>query len=315
MLMMMFSIRKYRIDKALVTALTAVMLVSCGTSDTPAPYVHYGVDGGADSAGVHTVESGDTLWSIANRYKLSMQDIIYVNKLRAPYVLDVTQRLTLPPPNTYTVRADDNLYRISRTFNVSMTELSRLNNMSAPYTIHKGEVLRLPSRRPSGDVYRTTDSSDEPLSVRRPGAKPTPKAVQRKINARVPKRSGGKFGWPVQDGRVVSSFGPKEGGLHNEGINISAPRGTSVGAAENGVVVYADNQLQGYGNLVLVKHEDRWMTAYAHLDKMSVSKGDVVKRGQHIGAVGSTGNVDAPQLHFEVRRGTSALNPVKYLGK
>ena len=301
--------------KNIICAIALVFVLSaCGTNDTPAPYVHYGEKGGADSAGVHTVNTGDTLWSIANRYKLSMQDIIHVNNLRAPYLIDVTQRITLPPPNTYKVREGDSLYTISRTFNVSLTELSRLNNMRAPYTIYKGDVLRLPSRRPSNAVYNYADnSSSAPVAAR----KPTPRSVKKKINARVPSRSSGKFSWPLQNrtGRIISSYGPKKGGLHNEGLNIAASRGTPIIATENGVIVYADNELQGYGNLVLIKHADRWMTAYAHMDKITARRGAVVKRGDVIGTVGSTGNVDKPQLHFEVRRGTSALNPAKYMSK
>ena len=110
-----------------------------------APVIHYGFQGGADSAGIHTVSGGDTLWDIAQRYRLSMQDIIYLNKLYPPYALDTGDRLVLPPPATYQVKAQDTLYGISRTFDVSMTELARLNRLSAPYTIREGEKVRLPS--------------------------------------------------------------------------------------------------------------------------------------------------------------------------
>ena len=113
--------------------------------------------------------------------------------------------------------------------------------------------------------------------------------------------------------KIVSGYGPKAGGFHNDGINIAAPRGTPVLAADNGVIVYVGNELKGSGNLILVRHADRWMSAYAHLDKTTVARGQVVKRGEKLGTVGSTGSVGSPQLHFEVRRGTQALNPAKYL--
>ncbi|HRC27652.1 MAG TPA: M23 family metallopeptidase, partial [Alphaproteobacteria bacterium] len=128
-----------------------------------------------------------------------------------------------------------------------------------------------------------------------------------------PPRAGGAFSWPVR-GRLLSAYGPKKGGLHNDGINIAAARGTPVKAAENGVVVYAGSGLQGYGNLVLIRHRDRWVTAYGHMDKVHVRKGDVLRRGQTIGTTGSTGSVDSPQLHFEIRRGTKAINPKPLLG-
>lgn len=291
-----------------------LVLSGCGASDTPAPYVHYGTQGGADSAGVHTVGFGDTLWDISRRYEMSLQDIVFVNDLSPPFALDNGQRLKLPPPRTYKVRDGDTLYGVSRTFNVTVTQIVRQNNMTAPYTIHTGDVLRLPS------VAGPSSSSTKTAATSRPAGltpKPQTKAQKRAsdvINRSVPKRSDSKFGWPV-DGDILSSYGPKKGGLHNDGINIRAPKGAPVRAAENGLVVYADNQLKGYGNLVLVRHEGQWMTAYAHMDKFMAKKGDVIKRGQTIGTVGSTGSVDSPQLHFEVRRGTKAINPKLYLAR
>ena len=126
-------------------------------------------------------------------------------------------------------------------------------------------------------------------------------------------RGGSRFQWPVR-GAILSDYGPKPGGLHNDGINISASRGASVVAADNGVVAYAGNELRGFGNLLLIRHADGWMTAYAHLDDMLVERGAKVSRGQKIGTVGSTGNVSSPQLHFEVRRGNRAIDPRDHLG-
>jgi murein DD-endopeptidase MepM/ murein hydrolase activator NlpD len=101
--------------------------------------------------------------------------------------------------------------------------------------------------------------------------------------------------------------------LFNDGINISASRGTAVRSAENGVVAYAGNEIKGMGNLVIVQHSDGWMTVYAHMDTMSVRRGARVKVGDKIGTVGQTGKVDSPQLHFEIRKGTKAYNPSSYL--
>ncbi|WP_037459696.1 LysM peptidoglycan-binding domain-containing M23 family metallopeptidase [Skermanella stibiiresistens] len=125
-------------------------------------------------------------------------------------------------------------------------------------------------------------------------------------------RSSGQFQWPVR-GTILSEFGPKPGGLHNDGLNISAAKGSSVVAAENGVVAYAGNELRGFGNLLLIRHADGWVSAYAHLDDMMVDRGAKVKRGQKIGTVGSTGNVSAPQLHFELRKANRAIDPRDYL--
>ncbi|WP_445678579.1 peptidoglycan DD-metalloendopeptidase family protein [Radicibacter daui] len=118
--------------------------------------------------------------------------------------------------------------------------------------------------------------------------------------------------WPV-DGRVIATFGPKDGGLRNDGINIAAPRGAAIRAAEAGVVVYAGNGLQAFGNLVLIRHANGWVTAYAHADKLLVERGSKVARGQTIATVGSSGDVDKPQVHFQVRTSDGAVDPQKYL--
>ena len=127
-------------------------------------------------------------------------------------------------------------------------------------------------------------------------------------------RSSSKFSWPLR-GKILSGYGPKEGGLVNDGINISANLGATVKAAENGVVAYAGNEIKGMGNLIIIQHADGWMTVYAHLNSMNVRRGNKVTVGQNIGTVGKTGKVDKPQLHFEIRKGTKAYNPIQYLKK
>jgi len=315
-----------------------------GFTEAKAPLITYGLHGGAGSAGMHTVSGSERLWDIAQRYRLSMEDIITVNNLSAPYALARGQRLTLPPPRTYTVHSDDSLYDISRTFGISTTQLAYQNNLQPPYRLSAGQVLKLPSVNgvtrpapesmvvraqkvdavekmelaPPSSVAAASRSSIESAPLAPPGAvSSVPVAIPKPVavaatSADIPARAGTTFAWPVR-GKVISGYGPKAGGLHNDGINIAAARGTAVKAADNGVVVYAGNELRGFGNLVLVKHADRWVTAYAHMDNITVARGQVVKVGQSIGTVGSTGSVSSPQLHFEVRRGTAALNPAVYL--
>lgn len=321
-------------------------------SRVPAPIVHHGQKSGAGSAGIHNVVRGDTLYRISNRYRLPMRDIIVLNRLQPPFILYEGQRLRLPPPQEYKVQAGDTLYRISRLFGVDSSEIARLNNIQPPYIVRAGQVLRLPSvTRKTHKVQKKTvnaissivekvevlanksSTADAPVTPEmKPKAKPQPAIIKdgvpmpqskprytkpknvkiSKVTRKPPKRASSKFLRPVR-GKVLSRYGAKKSGLHNDGINISAPRGTSVKVAENGVVVYAGNALKGSGNLVLVRHEGQWMTAYGHLDSISVRKGQVLKRGVSLGKIGSTGSVSTPQLHFEVRRGTSALNPSKYM--
>lgn len=292
-----------------------LLLTACLGSQAPAPVTRYGKSAGEGSAGVHNVIEGDTLYSVSERYDIVMRDIVSFNNLRAPFALRVGQRLKLPAPREYRVRDGDTLYAVSRLFEVSLTEISRLNNLRSPYVIAGGQVLRLPSASPDEIVAVSEVSGGRVVavpSVKPAVAKKAAPAPRSRISAKTPARSSSKFLKPVS-GKIVSGYGPKKGGTHNDGINIAAPRGTKVAAAENGVIVYVGSELKGSGNLILVRHADRWMTAYAHLDKTSVTRGQVVKRGQAIGTVGSTGSVSEPQLHFEVRRGTQAINPARYL--
>ncbi len=124
-----------------------------------------------------------------------------------------------------------------------------------------------------------------------------------------------KFVWPVQSGEVISRFGTKPGGLHNDGVNIAAREGTAVLAAGDGTVAYAGQELKGFGNLILIRHANGWMSAYAHNDGLLVARGDQVRRGQPIARMGQTGDVDRPQLHFELRQETEAVDPLRYLPK
>jgi murein DD-endopeptidase MepM/ murein hydrolase activator NlpD len=140
---------------------------------------------------------------------------------------------------------------------------------------------------------------------------PEPPAQTAEVTAPQPGVPGMR--WPVK-GKVISEFGSKPNGLRNEGINIAVPEGTSVRASEGGIVAYAGNELKGYGNLVLIRHDGGWVTAYAHNKELFVKRGDAVKRGDIIAKAGQTGSVSTPQVHFEVRKGATAMDPMKFLG-
>ena len=120
------------------------------------------------------------------------------------------------------------------------------------------------------------------------------------------------FYWPVR-GKVITSYGAKTNGMANEGINLSVPEGTPVRAAEDGVVGYSGNDVKSYGNLVLIRHSNGYVTAYAHASEVLVKRGDVIKRGQIIAKSGQSGEVESPQLHFEIRKGASPVNPLQFL--
>ena len=258
------------------------------------------------------VRKGDTLYSISRRYNVPIKDMINANRLRPPYTLYVGQKLRLPTKQYHIVRRGESLYGIARQYNVDVTSLSRVNNLQTPYSLSPGQKLLLPASVSSAAGSATAASSkatanaaqntSKRTSYQRPAESYTPPASTRKT----------KFMWPV-NGTVVSGFGNLGSGRKNDGINIKAALGTAVKAADSGTVAYAGNELKGFGNLILIKHSDGWITAYAHCDRLFVKKGQKVARGEKIATVGSSGSVTTPQLHFEVRAGKKAVNPRSYL--
>ena len=295
-----------------------LLLAGCGWMEWPPPGPRAAAApplAGPAAASV-VAASGDTVYGIARRHRVSVRAVIEANGLRPPYRLRAGQRLVLPRPRAHLVRRGDTLYGISRHYRVGMYALARANRLAPPYTILVGQRLRLPGGsappppRPAKPAAAPKAASGTAKAAPKPKAvtpRPPPQAL-----SQPPPSSGKGFLWPVR-GKVVSGFGPKAKGLHNDGVNIAAPRGAPVRAAENGVIAYAGNELRGFGNLLLVKHDNGWITAYAHTQDLAVKRGERVKKGQVIARVGSTGNVSTPQLHFELRRGKNAVDPVKYL--
>ena len=301
--------------------LVAVILAACASPGGPAEVIDRSYQNrqqAAQPVGGYIVQRGDTVYGVAQRNGVSTRALIDWNDLQPPYLLVPGQSLKLPHSRAYTVQRGDSVYAISRRFEIDMTTLVRLNRIPAPYTIHVGQTLQLPANAGPGSgtqVARADPStvSGESRAETPPGPSAKPAAPRQVVSVpRPPARAGSGFVWPVE-GRVVSSFGSKTGGQHNDGLNIAAPRGTPVRAADNGVVAYAGKEIRGFGNLLLIKHDGGLITAYAHADALLVSRGDVVTRGQVIAKFGKTGGVENPQLHFEVRRGTKAVDPKQFL--
>jgi murein DD-endopeptidase MepM/ murein hydrolase activator NlpD len=223
----------------------------------------------------------------------------------------------------HTVKAGESLYGIARDYKVTLADLQRVNAITEPNKIHVGTVLRIPGRGEAAPASRFV-----PTSTAGPAAR------SRTINARVEQEQqvtrreaalhdratdagaadsgSGKFRWPVR-GRIISGYGKRSDGTHNDGINLAVPQGTEVHAVEGGKVAYAGNELKGYGNLVLIRHDNGWVSAYAHADRLLVKRNDVVRRGQVIAKAGRTGTVDQPQLHFELRQGAKPVDPLPHL--
>ncbi len=314
-----------RLGAGVWLALCAVILTACDTFGGPAPVADrsYGSPQARSAeTGFHVVQRDETVYGIAQRYEIPTRALIERNNLRPPYRLAAGTRLQLPAAQAHIVRRGDTLYAISRRYGVDMASLARANRLRAPYRIQVGQRLNLPFATRPGDAAQVAHAQParKPRSPAATGAPrgsssvsgvPRPKPVFRP-SPPVPQRDAGGFIWPV-DGRVLSSFGATASALHNDGMNIAAPMGAPVRAADNGVVAYAGDQIRGFGKMLLIKHAGGLITAYAHADKLLVSRGDVVSRGQVVARVGKTGGVDAPQLHFEVRRGSQAVDPRKFL--
>lgn len=268
----------------------------------------------------HTVQPGETLYSISRAYGVDLYSTAQGNDLNPPYTIAVGQRLRIPATTDYAATSAPPPVAPSAApgpaprSSASGVQVEALPPPSAP------SVSNPPASAPAAEPQKPEVEEAPPATQpAMPAQKPVPPeqevataAVPPKPEAALPPRSGRTFSWPVR-GRILSTFGPKADGLHNDGINIAARAGAPVIAAENGVVVYAGNELRGFGNLLLVRHADGWITAYAHLGRMLVEKGQKVARGQAIGTVGSSGGVSQPQLHFEIRRGTRAVDPTKFL--
>jgi murein DD-endopeptidase MepM/ murein hydrolase activator NlpD len=297
------------------------------------------------------VAPGQTIYSIARDSGVPIRALIDANRLKPPFSVAPGQRLVLPAARYHIVQRGDTLYGISRKYDVAMRAIIRANDIPPPYGIVVGQRLKLPTETRTVAVAATAPQTvaddrgpvttsalppPEPVSDVTPAAATSaapaaPKPDSAPVtNLSPPDRTvslpppdapttpapagGGQFLWPVR-GRVLLGFGTRAGGLHNDGINNAAPEGAAVHAAADGVVAYAGNELQGFGNLLLIRHAGDMMTAYAHNSTILVHRGEHVRRGQVIARVGHTGNVSSPQLHFEVRRHDKPVDPTEYLAR
>jgi murein DD-endopeptidase MepM/ murein hydrolase activator NlpD len=230
---------------------------------------------------------------------------------------------------THTVTSGETLFSLGRTYGVSPFAIADANGLPNNAQLTVGQRMRIPA---SGSTAKAQAPAPklETAEVSEDAAPAPKKAINDQVPAPqtataeadesaadqqpMPEQVAGAPGmrWPVR-GKIISGFGPKANGLKNEGINIAVPEGTSIRAADSGVVAYAGNELKGYGNLVLIRHDNGYVTAYAHAKELFVKRGDTVKRGDVIAKAGQTGSVSSPQLHFEVRKGATALDPMKFL--
>lgn len=216
----------------------------------------------------------------------------------------------------HVVEPQQTLYRIAKTYEVPLQSLAEVNNIEDPAQIRVGQEIFIPGR----DYERRVDVIGQRMDPGKPkpGATPKPKPAQPKPSSgkdyepgKEVKTQKGLFSWPVQ-GKLLSPFGIRNGEAH-DGIDIGAKEGTPIVAAADGKVIYSDDELRGYGNLIIIKHEGYFATVYAHNEENLVKTGQFVERGQKIATVGDTGNASTPHLHFEVREKNKPRNPIFFL--
>ena len=338
----------YRPGNSEITGSVFVPLAATpAPAPAPAPTGHWTWDGGSPV----TVASGETVDSIARKFGVPASAITETNGFREGAALRPGQRVVIPryvstsvsPSHTpapapqaaaapratesvHIVEPGESMLGIARKHGVTITALAHANKIEPYAKISIGDRLTIPGAHPV--AARPNAAAPQ---VAKPATVPAEKIASAPVqNARIAtpeihttteslpqaaEAAGAipSFRWPVK-GRITAAFGAKVNGAQNDGINLSVPEGTPIKAADDGVVAYAGNELKGYGNLVLIRHANGYVSAYANASELLVKRGDTIKRGQVIANAGQTGDVKSPQLHFEIRKGSTPVDPTKYLG-
>ena len=281
-----------------------------------------------------TVKPGDTVQVLARRYGVAESSLLAANGLVAGAQLTPGQNIVIPAYGQQTAAVAAPAAAATAPGPQVLGQLPPVKP-PVPKSVSSEVAAAAPGKPAPAPTTTVAMASSSTATDAKPGLLPpagntpgkqanqqtaalAPSQTQPSAKTTTPTSSGvesaadGSFRWPVR-GRVISAFGVKPGGERNDGINIEVPEGTPIKAAEGGQVIYAGNELKGFGNLVLVKHPNGFVSAYAHASEVLVQRGDSILRGQTIAKVGATGNVSRPQLHFEIRNGNRPVDPLPYL--
>ena len=267
----------------------------------------------------YVVMSGDTLFSVARKVNMAPAELASLNGITTDTQLQLGQKLKIraAAKSTTTAAADT----------TQPTVLGAPPHPLGTLTFSKDGAqlaanppsIRMTTSAGTDGASNAQVAAAQPPAVPAVSTTPTPAATDASLGASdvdnamdSASADGTTFRWPVR-GRIISGFGTKPNGEKNDGINLAVPAGTAVKAVEAGTVIYAGNELAGYGNLALIRHADGWVSAYAHNQDLTVKRGDAVTRGEIIAHAGMTGSVTSPQVHFELRKGAKPVNPLDYL--
>jgi murein DD-endopeptidase MepM/ murein hydrolase activator NlpD len=326
--------KNYKTIKIALAIFTlGTFLIGCTSRNGPPASVHYD----KKTTPYHVVKKGDSIASIARKYGMNKRELIRVNGLESPYRIVKGQRLLVRAhkPSIATrdtenqvdeteAPATEEVDSVPEDDDVQVKPLTPMAGMGSGAGIggagEKGTIKSEGRMNPETDDETEIDGDQDSRKGKydEDNIDEVENRSKRKDNDQVsriapPPPAAAGYTWPTQ-GTVTRNFNPTgKGKAQNDGINIAAAKGAPVVAANNGVVAHAGNQLRGFGNVVLVKHDNGTMTVYAHLDKVSVKKGDILSAGQRLGTVGQTGTVKDPQLHFEIRKGRKPIDPNQFL--
>ena len=264
----------------------------------------------AASSGTYTVRSGENFQAIARKLGVNSAKLADLNGITDPRSIRAGEVLILPTIRKAVVRPKK--VASLGTPNVRNTLRARgsmKNRKASDLKVRKVKTKAISlgsTKRKLGSIKRKISTKRKMTSV----SKTSQKA--RLAPGKAKPKGLAAFRWPVR-GRIIGKFGPRADGTNNDGINLAVPIGTRVKAAEGGIVAYAGSELKGYGNLVLIRHANNWVSAYAHNGKLLVKRGDKIKRGQVVARAGTSGSVNQPQVHFELRKGSKPVDPLKYM--
>jgi murein DD-endopeptidase MepM/ murein hydrolase activator NlpD len=255
--------------------------------------------------GVHVVAPGETLTKISHIYNKSLVELAKANNIQPHTKLTIGDKIIIPGMRVTSAPRKDTpkvaeaqpLPNLAPAKAAPAPAVVAAKPAAAPAKTPAGKQAAVPPAEPTQSAAMVTPANDTPV----------PATAAKAAEGNAP-----SFRWPVK-ARVIAGFGPKTNGQQNDGINLAVPEGTPVKAAEDGVVAYAGSELKGYGNLVLIRHSNGYVTAYAHAKELMVKRGDTIKRGQVVAKSGQTGNVEGPQLHFEIRKGPAPMDPLPML--
>lgn len=275
---------------------------------------------------IHVVEAGETLYSVSRRYNVDTRSLAVLNGIGRPFTVWPGDELLLPPLARDQARAPSNAV-VAAAPPPPPPPAPKPSSKPHQQAATAPPPVKAPATKPSTPLPATDGpivlagtaatapaiplpKPSPPPSAAPPPPPPPPPPVQQAKTT--PATAAGEFIWPVS-GRVLKGYGPGSDGSRNDGVNIAATKGAALRASAGGEVVYAGNELAGFGNLILIRHPGGWVTAYAHCDTVTVKEGDLVRQGQTIGTAGSTGNAAGPQVHFELRKGKEPVDPTRHL--